>query len=101
MVVQPAGDIKEVKQLFGEPNPLWWGNPQGPCHSFVAAGQTSPTTENWAVVNIGLLKNVATHAKACLDARRQLTSDDWTSAYIPNTCPFPLTSSPRLGGLQQ
>jgi RHS repeat-associated protein len=54
--------------------PLGWWMSQGSIFD-------GTPTDNWAVVNVGQLKNVATQAKAYLTARYNLQESDWTAAY--------------------
>ena len=63
------------------PIPAWWSS---------GVLDTSPAnpSDNWAIANVGQLKNIATKAKEHLDAKLNLTTADWNLAYA-NANPFP------------
>lgn len=67
--------------------------------AFVAANQppapTDPDYQEWLDANhapaqLGQLKNIATAAKAHVDAVLAPTTDEWDAAYAPHVNPFPL-----------
>lgn len=70
--------------------PAWWGTPEGPHLGIFAPNQLS---DNWAIVNVGQLKHVATLAKQHLDAELHLTASDWEAAFS-NQNPFPFAPGP-------
>ena len=66
--------------------PSWWA-------SGVLDTSTSNPPDNWAMANIGQLKNIATKARAHLDATLGLTPADWIAAYAPDPCPLPFSTT--------
>jgi hypothetical protein len=67
--------------------PGWWTS-----STSIFDNPSTDPTDNWAVANVGQLKNVATLAKAYLDAQLNLTAADWNQAYA-NANPFPFDTS--------
>jgi hypothetical protein len=62
--------------------PGWWSS---------GALDANEPTDNWAMANVGQLKNIATQAKAHLDTQLGLGASDWDAAYGGNN-PFPFSS---------
>lgn len=79
-------------QLCAFVPPAWWGSAAGPAYGiFDPTG--SQVQDNYAAVNIGQLKHVATLAKAELDGRLGLTAQDWAEAFAPDASPFPFSTA--------
>jgi len=62
--------------------PAWWTS------SGVLDTNPANPTDNWAMANVGQLKNIATKAKAHLDSQLNLTATDWNDAYLPAANPL-------------
>lgn len=74
--------------------PAWWAT-----SGVVVTNDLNNPTDNWAMANVGQLKNMATQAKVHLDGTLNLTADDWDTAYggaANNPLPFASGSSDPL-----
>jgi len=74
--------LAAVRASAQAPVPSWW-------NGVVVTNDSANPTDNWAMTNLGQLKNMATAAKAHLDNQLNLTGADWANAYSPEANPFP------------